>query len=199
MQHTSSFIRTDKAIMHTFIELLQEKPFEKITVQDILDRTPVTRGTFYAHYQDKYEIAERMMEQFFQLRQTVRTELMAHTNLSMVQVIKKYFASNKDLITALLKIHTETVDLRKVICDEFEAEYLHTMKENTSPIEARIYAQARTELELAQIMDETTVISFQTSNEIYLNVALKLLRLNHDKETRQFLKKKLAENKPESS
>ena len=198
MAHTSSFIRTDKAIMHTFIELLKEKPFEKITVQDILDRTPVTRGTFYAHYQDKYEIAERMMEQFFQIRQTVRTELKTHTNLSMVQLIKKHFASNRELITALLKIHTETVDLRKMICDEFEEEYLQTAKTNTSPIEARIYAQARTEMELSQIIDETTIISFQSSNEIYLNVALKLLRLTHDKETRQFLKKKLAENKPES-
>ena len=198
MTHTSSFIRTDKAIMHTFIELLKEKPFEKITVQDILNRTPVTRGTFYAHYQDKYEIAERMMEQFFQIRHTVRIELKSHTNLSMVQIIKKHFTSNKELITALLKIHTETVDLRKMICDEFEKEYLDTAKENSSPIEARIYAQARTEMELSQIMDESTIISFQRSNEIYLNVALKLLRLTHDKETSQFLKKKLAENKPES-
>ena len=170
----------------------------KPTVQDILNRTPVTRGTFYAHYQDKYEIAERMMEQFFQIRHTVRIELKSHTNLSMVQIIKKHFTSNKELITALLKIHTETVDLRKMICDEFEKEYLDTAKENSSPIEARIYAQARTEMELSQIMDESTIISFQRSNEIYLNVALKLLRLTHDKETSQFLKKKLAENKPES-
>lgn len=201
MTHTSSFIRTDKAIMQAFIELLKEKSFEKITVQDILDRTPVTRATFYAHYHDKYEIAERMLEQFLQLRENVRKELQSHTELSMVQVVKKHFLSNKEFLQALLKIHTDTVDLRKTICDEFEAFYLHTEKGPVShikQIEARIYAQARTEMELSQIMDDTNIISFGNSNEIYLNASLKLLRLDKDKETRQFLKKKLAEKKPES-
>ena len=42
------------------MKLLKTKPFEKITVQDILDETPVTRSTFYKHYHDKYEIAEKM-------------------------------------------------------------------------------------------------------------------------------------------
>ena len=56
MQQNPQFLRTDKAIKQALIHLLNVKPFEKITVQDILDETPVTRSTFYKHFHDKYEM-----------------------------------------------------------------------------------------------------------------------------------------------
>ena len=65
MQENPQFLRTDKAIKQALITLLRTKPFEKITVQDILDETPVTRSTFYKHYHDKYEIVERMQKEYF--------------------------------------------------------------------------------------------------------------------------------------
>ena len=33
---------------------MQEKPFEKITIKQICDRTGVIRATFYNHFEDKY-------------------------------------------------------------------------------------------------------------------------------------------------
>jgi AcrR family transcriptional regulator len=36
-----------------FLELVIEKGYEKITIQDILDRADVGRSTFYVHYRDK--------------------------------------------------------------------------------------------------------------------------------------------------
>ena len=35
--------------------LMQQKPFEKITIKQICDKTGVIRGTFYNHFMDKYE------------------------------------------------------------------------------------------------------------------------------------------------
>ena len=43
---------TKKAINQAFLELLTEKPLEKITVKDITERCGVNRNTFYYHYQD---------------------------------------------------------------------------------------------------------------------------------------------------
>ena len=46
--------KTRSAIKSSFIELLNEKELEKITIQDIADRADINRGTFYLHYEDKY-------------------------------------------------------------------------------------------------------------------------------------------------
>lgn len=196
MAHSSSFIRTDKAIMQAFIDLLKEKSFEKITVQDILEKTPVTRATFYAHYHDKYEIAERMLEQFFQLRNLVRTQLEHTSSSKMNSIVKKNYSSNHDLIEALLKIHTERVDLRKALVDEYEAYYLEHFSHKGTFSEARIYAQARAELDLCVIREELPVLSFEESNEIMMAITLKLLRLDEDEEVWSFLRQKLKNKFP---
>ncbi len=45
--------RTRQLLGDALVELMLEKHFENITVQDILDRADVGRSTFYAHYTDK--------------------------------------------------------------------------------------------------------------------------------------------------
>jgi AcrR family transcriptional regulator len=45
--------RTRTLLGNALIELMLEKHFESITVQDILDRADVGRSTFYLHYTDK--------------------------------------------------------------------------------------------------------------------------------------------------
>src|ERR1700752_2902073 len=45
--------RTRDALGDALVELMQEKPFDSITVQDVLDRAKVGRSTFYSHYSDK--------------------------------------------------------------------------------------------------------------------------------------------------
>jgi AcrR family transcriptional regulator len=45
--------RTRAALRDAFLALVSEKGYEKITIQDILDRADVGRSTFYVHYRDK--------------------------------------------------------------------------------------------------------------------------------------------------
>lgn len=49
-------LKTQKAFMHAFTELLETKAFDRITVQDLCDRALVQRSTFYRHYKDKYHL-----------------------------------------------------------------------------------------------------------------------------------------------
>ncbi len=51
--------RTQKAIIDTFYELLDEKSFNNITVIDICDRALINRGTFYTHFEDKYQLLDK--------------------------------------------------------------------------------------------------------------------------------------------
>ena len=51
--------RTQQIIREALVELMLEKSYEKITVQNIIDRANVGRATFYNHYQDKDDLLLR--------------------------------------------------------------------------------------------------------------------------------------------
>jgi AcrR family transcriptional regulator len=57
--------RTRNLILHAFSELLAEKNFESISVQDVTDKAEINRATFYAHFQDKYALLDRSITKLF--------------------------------------------------------------------------------------------------------------------------------------
>lgn len=48
--------KTHKLLCNALFELLQEKPFEDIKLNEICDRSMVHKTTFYNHFSDKYEL-----------------------------------------------------------------------------------------------------------------------------------------------
>jgi len=60
--------RTRQLLRQALMELVTEKSFQAITVQDIADRATVNRVTFYAHFDDKYALLEDTMHTMFQER-----------------------------------------------------------------------------------------------------------------------------------
>lgn len=49
-------IKTRMALDGAFTSLIKEKSFDDISVKDITERAMINRGTFYMHFQDKYEL-----------------------------------------------------------------------------------------------------------------------------------------------
>ncbi|MEC0245899.1 TetR/AcrR family transcriptional regulator [Paenibacillus chitinolyticus] len=67
MRETSTdlrIIRTKESIREALIDLIEEKGFEAVTVKDITTKARINRGTFYAHYQDKYDLIAKCQEEF---------------------------------------------------------------------------------------------------------------------------------------
>lgn len=54
--------RTRQLIRDAFIALARERGYDRVSVQDILDRADVGRSTFYAHYRDKDDLLVREFE-----------------------------------------------------------------------------------------------------------------------------------------
>ena len=52
--------RAKYKIIQSLIELLEEYPFEDITIKMICAYSNVNRSTFYDHFQDKYHLLERI-------------------------------------------------------------------------------------------------------------------------------------------
>lgn len=53
---------TKKAITDTFLELLNEKRLDRITVKDIVEKCGVSRKTFYYYFDDIYDLLEKCLE-----------------------------------------------------------------------------------------------------------------------------------------
>ena len=77
-----------KMIREALYQLMQEKPLNKITVKEICEVADVNRSTFYAYYQDIYDLHEKILKEFF----VKQREVIRH--------IKAFLATKED-ITAL--------------------------------------------------------------------------------------------------
>lgn len=55
-------IKTRRLIEETFLRLLADTSFEKLTTTRLIKECMISKGTFYAHYLDKYDLAETLMD-----------------------------------------------------------------------------------------------------------------------------------------
>ncbi|QHW29729.1 TetR/AcrR family transcriptional regulator [Paenibacillus rhizovicinus] len=55
-------LKTQEALKKAMLELMTEKNFDDITIQDLADRANVNRGTIYLHYQDKFDLLDKLIE-----------------------------------------------------------------------------------------------------------------------------------------
>ncbi len=63
MNQESSSLRTKQALAAALKGKMKEKPFSKITVQELIEECHVNRKTFYYHFQDIYALLCWMFEE----------------------------------------------------------------------------------------------------------------------------------------
>ncbi len=57
--------RTRQVLWQAFLDMMQEKGFTAMSIQEITERANVHRGTFYAHFADKYALLEAILREEF--------------------------------------------------------------------------------------------------------------------------------------
>lgn len=96
--------KSQKAIKKAVIELMSEKNFDVITIQDIADRANVNRGTIYLHYLDKFDLLDQIIDEHInELR--VMCESAAEMDLNFVESNVgwfEYFEKNYSFFSTLL-------------------------------------------------------------------------------------------------
>ncbi len=70
MKEDRRIVKTKRELKRALIELLKEKPFERVSVKEICERSSTSRITFYAHYKDKYELLNDLFADFSERVQT---------------------------------------------------------------------------------------------------------------------------------
>lgn len=54
--------KTKRTLFNSLLELMKEKAFEEIKISDICTSALINRSTFYAHYEDKYELLVALLD-----------------------------------------------------------------------------------------------------------------------------------------
>lgn len=73
--------RTRQMLDQAFLELLAEKGFDAITVQDVAARAGVNRATFYAHFPDKFALLDYSIRVSF--HEEIKKRLLSSCHFSM--------------------------------------------------------------------------------------------------------------------
>lgn len=98
---------TRRKLKNAAIELILEKGYDAVSVQDITDRADLGRGTFYVHYADKEDIVWKVLyEGFAHFDQEMMNN---RANLTPLEceyrtwlLIFEYAAQNRDLYRVML-------------------------------------------------------------------------------------------------
>jgi AcrR family transcriptional regulator len=92
--------RTRELLQRAFLELIAERGFRAITVQDIAERATVNRATFYAHFDDKYALMDSIVRE--QFRQALAGQLPAGAGFTqgnlhaLVRTVFEFLAGMED-------------------------------------------------------------------------------------------------------
>lgn len=52
--------KTERAVRNAFLELRSKTPVEKIKVRELCEKAMINKSTFYAHYNDIYDLSDTM-------------------------------------------------------------------------------------------------------------------------------------------
>ena len=57
--------KSKKAIKDALLDIMYEKDFKQITVNELLKRANVSRGTFYAHFSNLEDVRQQLISDLF--------------------------------------------------------------------------------------------------------------------------------------
>lgn len=92
-------VKTHKVLVNALLTLLKDRPFSKITVNDLCEEALVSRAAFYSHFSDKYSLLKYWIG-------TLRNEFYEwqskHTKEQLEELIYQFMQDNTKIIIHLL-------------------------------------------------------------------------------------------------
>lgn len=117
-------------ILEAFINLVEEKGYEHVTVSDIANQAMINRATFYAHFKDKQDVYDYIfketVEQFMMVLAPVQlgktNQLQLHTIEQIITHIFEKIQANRVFFKTVLNAHGNE-QLRKQISQILRSTY----------------------------------------------------------------------------
>lgn len=132
MEENTKIIKTEKQIQNAFIKLIKSNGFDRMTISDIINEGHISRGTFYKHYADKFDLLKHyendtlssineIFNRFPKPRIVGSLKKDEVTNNAFYQMFR-YLYHHKKLMSALLSNNNNDLIFRikKVISSEID-------------------------------------------------------------------------------
>lgn len=89
-------------LFQALMELLAEKGFDAITMQDIADRSTLNRGTIYGHFEDKFGLLAALVEEKFK---AIFESRMRGASGTCQESVKQLILTVCDFLSSLISCH----------------------------------------------------------------------------------------------
>ncbi len=128
-------IKTRKLIYQTLLELMKEKTFEEIKVSDICSKAMINRSTFYAHYEDKYELLvdflSNLKEEFaHELNERCKENLsIREYYIRLISLFLDHIDSKRDVYNSIM-VNNRSSIMMDILLSVVNDDILKRFKEN---------------------------------------------------------------------
>lgn len=128
-------IKTRKLIYQTLLDLMKEKTFEEIKVSDICSRAMINRSTFYAHYEDKYELLidflSNLKEEFArELNESCKENLsIREYYIRLISLFLDHIDSKRDVYNSIM-VNNRSSIMMDILLSVVNDDILKRFKEN---------------------------------------------------------------------
>ncbi len=100
---------TKQVIREALFDLMEDRPINKITVTDICKEADINRSTFYAYYEDVYELLSSIQSEMFE--NVILTLSSENWFEDLLQIVDE----NRDLCKVLIGPHGDSTFMRQLI------------------------------------------------------------------------------------
>lgn len=190
MKRKLQFERTDRDITDAFLRILLEKPFEKITIQDIITEAMVNRSTFYQHFPDKYAVLENIQTKYVTELTELVNSVLTHDGINLKQIdqiMGAYFLKNRQILRILFHIKTEHVDIIKQLRTLF-TDYFRKSSAQLTELEAYLMSGYWLDFSTYYLEHDLEVENYSTLLfECYCKTTLCFFKMEHNPEAQKAL------------
>ena len=104
MKNVDTRIQVTKTLLHqAILDILREKPIDRVTVKELVDRAGLNRGTFYLHYNTPHDVLKEIENDFIaQNMEYFDTYWLDGKYVSAMERVFTCILQNKELCSILM-------------------------------------------------------------------------------------------------
>ncbi len=108
MNKDARFASTEVKIRKAFFELLEELGFDKLNIKLLVERASINRTTFYLHYDDKFDMLNRIENELFDEIPKIigisnPSTFKFPPNPSSIRLVAAYVEKNKEIFALITR------------------------------------------------------------------------------------------------